>query len=371
MRVRGLSETAAGLPTAALPDEMLLEGDGQIRALISCSGNPVGAWPNQEKVVRALRGLDLLVQIDPWLSQTAKLADYVIAPKLPLETPGTTQLLDFTSLHVAGYGLVESYSQYTPAIVETPEGSDLIEEWEFFYGIAQRLGLNLELARGVGFMRVATQGATSLIPVDMANKPTTDEVIELLTANSRVPLDEVKKYPHGQLFPEPAVRVGPKEPGWAHRLDVGNVEMMEKLDALAGPEPVPHSDLYPFRLVCRRSREMYNSTVNDGISTKGRRHNLAYLNPEDLEALQLEDGDLVTIRSRIGTILGMVAPDASLRPGLVSMNHSYGNVDATRTREDYLEFGSNVAALVDDEEEFDSFSGQPLMSNVPVAVTRA
>src|SRR5438067_11097695 len=47
LRVRGLTETAAGLPTAALAEEMLLPGDRQVRALLSCSGNPAAAWPDQ------------------------------------------------------------------------------------------------------------------------------------------------------------------------------------------------------------------------------------------------------------------------------------------------------------------------------------
>ena len=134
---------AAGLPTAAAADEILLQGDGQLRALISTSGNPAAAWPNQAKVVRALTKLELLVQIDPWMSQTAQLADYVIAPTMPLETPGTSQFIDFTSGHAAGFGIAESYGRYTPTVIDRPSGSDLIEEWEFFYGLAQRLGLDL------------------------------------------------------------------------------------------------------------------------------------------------------------------------------------------------------------------------------------
>jgi anaerobic selenocysteine-containing dehydrogenase len=43
LRVRGLSESAAGLPTAAAADEMLMPGERQLRALISCSGNPVAS----------------------------------------------------------------------------------------------------------------------------------------------------------------------------------------------------------------------------------------------------------------------------------------------------------------------------------------
>src|SRR5439155_4686498 len=73
MRVRGLAGSAAGLPTAALADEILTEGEGRVRALLSVAGNPVAAFPNQRKTIEAMKSLDLLVQVDPWMSQTARL----------------------------------------------------------------------------------------------------------------------------------------------------------------------------------------------------------------------------------------------------------------------------------------------------------
>ena len=49
------------MPTAVISDEMLLEGEGQIKALICVGGNPLLAWPDQEKTHAALSGLELLV----------------------------------------------------------------------------------------------------------------------------------------------------------------------------------------------------------------------------------------------------------------------------------------------------------------------
>ena len=47
LRVRGLGDTLVGPSTAAIADEILEPGEGQIRALISCGGNPLAAWPDQ------------------------------------------------------------------------------------------------------------------------------------------------------------------------------------------------------------------------------------------------------------------------------------------------------------------------------------
>ena len=91
--------------------------------------------------------------------------------------------------------------------IQTGEGAEVIEEWEFFYGLAQRLGLQLDI-RGR--------------KLDMQSKPTSEELIELLFVVSRIPLDEVKRYPNGHVFDDPPVLATPREEGWQTRLDVGS-----------------------------------------------------------------------------------------------------------------------------------------------------
>jgi len=141
LRVRGLANSAAGLPTAALADEILEPGPGRIRALICVGSNPIAAWPDQHKTRRAMAALDLLVTLDMKLSATARLAHYVIAPKLSLEVPGLSFSMEALEHTYVAMGYSEPYAQYTPAIAAPPPGADVIEEWEFFYGLAQRMGL--------------------------------------------------------------------------------------------------------------------------------------------------------------------------------------------------------------------------------------
>ena len=88
LQARGLMQSAAGLPTPALPDEMLLEGPGPGPCAHELRRQPGHAWPDQHKTIRALQSLELLVQIDPWMSQTARLAHYVIAPKMGVRGSG-------------------------------------------------------------------------------------------------------------------------------------------------------------------------------------------------------------------------------------------------------------------------------------------
>jgi len=366
LRVRGLGDTLVGPSTAAIADEILAPGEGQIRALVSCGGNPLSAWPDQLKVREALESLDLLVQFDPWMSSTAKLAHYVIAPTLSLEVPGITNYVDMLPAYAPGYGLPKPWAQYTPAIVDPPRGSDVIPEWEFFYGLAQRMGLALEV-RPVDFN--GPTGAT--IPIAMDVKPTADELLAVLTAKGRVPLEDVKRHPHGAVFEEPASYVLPKMDGWEARLELANELMMRDLREMSarptGDLASWADDRYPFRLVGRRMHAHYNSGGMTAPRLRAKEPtNPAYLHPDDLRELGLASGDVAEISSARATILGVVAADESIRRGLVAMSHAWGDVE--ELDEEVRSIGGNTSRLVDVTDQWDPYSGQPVMSNVPVAI---
>ena len=141
--MRGLTDTLAGIPTAALADEILLDGEGQVRALICVGGNPMAAWPDQRKTEQALDSLDLLVTLDIEMSGTSRMADYVIAPMMQMETPAMTAGSELIKYYTSGTGIPAPYAQYAPLLIDPPEGSDLTEEWQFFLGLAKRMDLDL------------------------------------------------------------------------------------------------------------------------------------------------------------------------------------------------------------------------------------
>ena len=366
MRVRGLANTAAGMPTAALADEILEPGEGQVRILLSHGGNPVAAWPDQLKTIDAMAALDTLVQIDTKMSATARVADYVIAVKHPLEMPGITLTQEYLSAYAIGFGTTAPYAQYTPALAEPPEGSDLIEDWEFFYGLAQRMGVQLAIkpVSFSGTVRIAGK------PMDMIDKPSTDELFALVTTGSRIPLEEVRKHPAGAIFADPPIVVAAKDAGWEGRLDVGNAVMMEDLSAIASAIDAGAVDPdreWPFRLISRRQMNVLNSVGRDEPGqNRGLTTNPAYMHPDDLEALGLRPGKLVQIRSARAAIFGVVAEDKNLRRGLVSMTHSWG--DAPDLDSQVREIGSNTGRLSAVDKDFERYTGLPRMSNIPVSV---
>jgi anaerobic selenocysteine-containing dehydrogenase len=366
LRVRGLADSAGGLSAAALADEILLEGDGQVRALFNLGGNPMTAWPDQLKTLRAMQALELSVSLEPKLSATGRLSDYVIAPRLQFEVPGMTQPNESLWFYGVGLGYPEPYAQYAPRLVEPPAGSDVIEEWQFFYGLAQRLGLPLSLyvANAWG----PREARAHVHPLDMQQPPTTEELLEHLTHGSRIPLDEVKRHPRGAVFPLEGSAVLPTDPECSARLDVGNPALLGELAEVAA-EPLERDLEFRFRLISRRLPNVLNSTGRDTPQlTRKRPYNPAFMHPDDLSDLGLTDGEIVEIRSDHASILGVVEAAPDVRRGVISMAHSFGDApqDDSRVRE----IGGNTGRLVSVERNFDPHSGLPRMSAIPVNVSR-
>ena len=218
-----------------------------MKALITIGGNPMRAWPDPHRTRRALEALDLHVCVEPRLTETANLADYVLAPKLPLETPGCSLSTEnlFTVSPALGY--TERYGQYAPAVAEPPAGSDLREDWQFFYGLARRMGLGLEVGAGVfPIMGVPTPRR----PLDMANEPTSDEILDLVTRDSWIPLDRLRDAGSEVLFEgEADVFVEAADSSERARLDVGSGLMLEELRDFGAGDRFAREG-FEYRLIC-------------------------------------------------------------------------------------------------------------------------
>ena len=331
--------------TNLLADEILLPGDGQVRALIVVGGNPLAAWPNQEKTYKALKSLDLLVCIDPYLSATSKLADYIIAPKLSLERADVTLLADpFYE---------EPYSQYTDTVVDTEH--DVIEEWELYWGIAREL--NIEVSIG-----------EHIVPTD--RKPSKFEILEMITSGSRVPLSWLRDHPGGHRFPEHQIKAQEKDPETAGMLEFFPAGLDQDFaDALEGGE----SDAsYPFRLICSRSKYVLNSSGRNlsMLVEKSGTFNPAFLHPDDISLLGLEDESMIKIESQDGVIPGIVIANKRIKRGVISMYHCWGD-NPSDDEESVQTIGSNTNRLLDNRRNNQRYTGVVRQSAIPVRVVAA
>jgi anaerobic selenocysteine-containing dehydrogenase len=342
-RFRRLGQFGVEMPINVFADEVLTPGEGQIKALICVGGNPVMAFPDQGKVIAALQALELCVVLDVKMTATARLAHYVFGCKLSLEKPGTSR--------TAEAQLDVPFAQYTPALIR-PD-FDVIEEWEFFWGLAHRLRTPLVLEDGRA--------------LDIDRKPTPDAYLDFTHAGSRVALDEVRRYPGGRVF-EPAmpVRVLPARPGrTVARMDVAPSAVIDQLreirrDRFSAAGGYGGDTRFTHRLISRRMLEVYNST-GDHLPELRRRfpYSPAFMHPQDLARLGVGAGAVVRIESDHSFIYAIAATSRDILPGVVSMAHARGG-----TPDDI----GSTNRLVTTERDFEPISGMPRQSAIPVNV---
>jgi anaerobic selenocysteine-containing dehydrogenase len=241
----------------------------------------------------------------------------------------------------------------------------VLADWRIFYELARRMGLKL-----------AYRGQ----PIDMENAPTTEQLLEHFVRRSRVPLELIKQYPHGHLYPDPQPLAEARDADWPHRLQLGDATMLgqlrqvaARLESLADVASADAGHAARARatdsaiellLVSRREHAVYNSVAHHLPALRRRRpYNPAYVNPADAQRLGIEDGGAVEIESAAGRVHAVLQCAADVREGVVSMAHGFDPLAGEG-------HGACTAALVDDENDYEPLSGLPRMSAIPVRLRR-
>jgi anaerobic selenocysteine-containing dehydrogenase len=348
-RIGGFGMLGDEMMGGIMADEILQPGPGQIRCFIAHGSNIANIIPDQRKIVRALRSLDLLVNIEPFVNETTKLSHYVLPSKIGYERADLTMFL-YESLYA------EPYARYTPAITRPPEGSEMVEDWEIFWGLAKRLNLQLTYDG---------------VPLDMSKRPTTDGLLAIVARHAPVPFEELKSYELGKIFDETPQFVEPGEPGRADRFTVMPADVATDLRevSLEADRCVPYIDdgkTFTHLLTSRRVREVQNSSYrNLPISRARMPYNYAYLHPDEIAALGIAVGDKILISSAASSIPAIVAADPSLRMGVVSMTHGWGGLPDESV---YERDGSNTGMLISTDRKLEPINAMPRMSAIPVNI---
>lgn len=369
LRVRGLEQCPAGLPTAALADEILLPGDGQIKALFVLGGNPMQAWPDQIKTHEAMKKLELLVCFDPVMSKTAQLADYVIAPKLHYEIHGNSALNEFVGNFGAGWGYENTYGQVCNPILEQPGQSNLVEEYAFFLEMAAQMRLPLEV-KSFSLLdpAEAEKEKTTISPGESVDPLQSWDITLKGSPVSHADARKDDDAYRGKVFKPTPIQVEPTPADWPHRLQIAAKEMLEEI-AEAGlemDESEPERDeLYPMRVLSRRLHDAHNSNWRDNLSFKRKyAYNPAFINPTDMKNLGIQENEVVEITSRRASITSVAVAAPDVLAGCISIAHGWGN--NPDEKENPRNDGGNTGRLCFTDRDFDQRTGIPRMSNIPV-----
>jgi len=338
-------------PTALLPQEILAPGPDKIRALIVFGGNPVMALGDPDRAVPAFRDLELLVSLDARMNETAQLGHYVIA---------TTQHFERHDLSIPGDSLYpEAFAQYASPIV--PKPAAMIDDWEFFWGVASRMKIQLSLKYwNYGLNYGTIPGGLEL---DLERAPDPEELIRHLCEHGHVSFEELCANPSGVRPNRPPQYVQPVNDNGA-RLQLCPPDAAAELQSVSKETPDVR---FKYSLTCRRILEAMNSAYRDAPRTATKYPvNWAYMNPEDMEDERIEENALIEIRSEVGHILGLAKADSGLRRGVLSMTHLYGSLDPST--DPMKQRGSYTGRLTSLQQYLEPINFMPRFSGIPINV---
>jgi len=374
-RVRGLSELFGELPVACLAEEIDTPGQGQVRALITISGNPVVSTPNSRRLDRALKQLEFMVSIDVYLNETTRHADVILPAPSPLRRPHYDLALYLFA--------IRNVANYSPPTL--PPDPALPDEWVTLLrlaGIAFGMGPNADVAM------LDEQVARALIERETktAESPFHDRLLDDVLAELeprvgperlldlmlragpyRLTLRQLEAAPHG-------LDLGPLKPrlGDALRTASGKIELAPEL--LVADVPRLRAALSRPRngglvLVGRRNLRSNNSWMHNlPLLVSGPEQCTLHVHPDDAERYELTDGQEAELRSRAGSVRAVVEVTDGVMPGVVSLPHGWGH-DAPgaelRVAAEHAGTNSNVLA---DELLLDAVSGNAVLNGIPVEV---
>ncbi len=346
-RVSGLPEYGGELPVSALAEEMLTEGQGQIRALVTVAGNPVLSTPNGRQLEQALDGLEFMLSVDFYINETTRYADLILPPTAPLEHDHYD-----TTFNVFA---VRNVTRFNQAVLGKPEGA--LHDWEIFVGLAKAF------AARTGAELKPTMAPEQMIDLGLRAGPHGDG------SEMRLSLARLRDYPHG-------LDLGPLQPNLGGRLKTADRHVQAAPPLFLGdlkrfaaaPSPQPDQLL----LIGRRHVRSNNSWMhNYHRLVKGKPRHQLLMNPADLARLELVDGQRVRVRSRVGMIEVEVAASDEMMPGVVSLPHGWGHArPGVQMGVASSQPGASANDLTD-ERQLDALSGNAALNGVPVRVEAA
>jgi anaerobic selenocysteine-containing dehydrogenase len=313
-RVRKLPEFAGELPVATLAEEILTEGPGQIKALVTCAGNPVLSTPNGRELDRALSSLEFMVSIDPYINETTRHAHIILPPSSSLEREHYDLVFHLLA--------VRNTAKFSPALFESD--GETRPEWEIFVELQTRMkheGLRGRLKRSVikKFF-----GPERMLDLGLRFGPYGNKGIPF---SKGLTLRKLKEAAHG-------IDLGPLEACLPGRLRTSDkrielapevlVRDIERVRAKFENASTPSDG--GLLLIGRRQLRSNNSWMhNSQRLVKGKSQCTILMHPTDAAQRHLKSGQMVSVRSRVGSIVVAVEISEEMMPGVVSIPHGWGH----------------------------------------------
>ncbi|PVU75228.1 formate dehydrogenase subunit alpha [Sulfolobus sp. SCGC AB-777_G06] len=250
-------------------DALLTEND--IRAVILVNYNVAHSLPNKSKVIKRLKEMDLVVVLDSYMTDTAKLAHYVLPIAMWAESEGSVVSLD--RLVKWRYKAVD------------PPGEAKQSLW-VLAELSEKLGLKASKDPKVVFeeMKKVVKLYSSLKLEDVMDH----------SKNSRYPNGEAVLYENKFYTSD----------GFAHFIPVEYRQINRKgIILITG------------RIVTKYNTDTLTTFMNG-------EEDVVYLNAEDMKEMGIKEGQEVILKSECGEVTVKAKSDASLKRGYAFMINS-------------------------------------------------
>ncbi len=378
-RVRNLPEFGNELPVAALAEEVLTDGPGQVRALITFAGNPVLSTPNGRQLDRALADLEFMVSVDLFLNETTRHAHLILPPTSPLEH-------GHYDVALSGFA-VRNVAKYAPPLFERPAGA--LHDHEILGELTLRLGTRPGAERSAARARRSIPrrlGPDGLLDWMLRTGAYGQENRGALRLLGRLPgfgairrqLEAPDRRPLGlslrELLDSPnGVDLGPLEPGLLRRiatedrcLELAPDACLRDLARAARALDAPPPELV---LIGRRHVRSNNSWLhNSQRLVKGKPRCTLMIHPDDAARRGIVDGARATLRSRVGEVEVAVEITEDMMPGVVCLPHGWGHDrSGARLSVAAKSPGVSINDVIDDQ-RIDELTGTAVLNGTPVEV---
>ncbi|WP_054032811.1 molybdopterin-containing oxidoreductase family protein [Desulfatitalea tepidiphila] len=389
---------AGSFPPAVMPEEILSDHPERLRAVYVSSCNPLRAYPDTTAYERAFAQLDLLVVNDIVMSETARLAHYVLPCRTFYESwDGTFFPLTFP----------EVYFQLRRPIVQPPERC--LEASQIFTRLADRLDLIPDIppevraaasgdrmAFGARLMAWAAKEPRALAAMPFVLAKTLGEQWDsaakaalwgiLMTAPKA--LRENAARAGFEKTPEQGDRIfqallDNPQGMWVGRVDPaqnmadlktpsGKIEVVipelaDQAQALNAESEAEDLELPPeFPLILnagRHTRFNANTLMRNPEWNRGKRACTVAVHADDAARMELSDGQQVRVTTAAGSSVGELEISDQVRPGTVLIPHGFGLLYGDET------YGINVNRLTKNTHR--DPLGTPLHRFVPCRVEAA
>ncbi len=380
-----------------MPEEIMSGREDRLRAVIVSQANPLRSYADTTAYEEAFKSLDLLVTIEIAMTETARLAHYVL--------PGASAYEKYDGTFFT-WNYPEIFFQMRAPVVEAD--GECLEEGEILTRLADRLGIVPEIPEslveaakadrmtfGLNLMAYAQSEprAMQLMPfilaktlgksLGSANLAALWGLLQITPKSFRENAARVGFKP-GMMMGEEMFRALLDHPEglWVGRSDVENFwkdlqtedkrinmlipELEEKVKLLEPEREVAEltlNDTYPLVLAAGRHMDYNANTImRDPAWCDGKSRVCSLMmNPSDAFKLGLQDGQMVKIVTEVGHEEIELEITDTARVGQVIMPHGFGLVHSGQKN------GANVNRLTKNTNR-DPIAATPLHRFVPCRV---